>query len=130
MDPEWNPKVQAWLASVEQRGASYVCSEGAYEQPTDGWLQTDKRPVFFCGQSVISYSSLKDSALDPPMGLCGATWMPDIAIFTSMTTELPGDRETVEQAVLARIVEGTLAVVIGAWDDEGSIVWEPDSADA
>jgi hypothetical protein len=126
-DAEWEQRFGDWLASLEHAGATHVCLEGAYERPADGFLETYERPVFFCGESVIFYSSLRNSTLTPGLRLGGATWRPDITIIGS-TTELPADRETVQPIDVARLVESTLAVVMGAWDDEGLIFWEPERA--
>lgn len=61
-DAEWEHRLSDWLASLEHAGATHVCLEGSYERPSDGFLATYERPVFFCGESVIFYSSLGECA--------------------------------------------------------------------
>ncbi|MFZ0972491.1 MAG: hypothetical protein WAN22_09705 [Solirubrobacteraceae bacterium] len=35
------------------------------------------------------------------------------------------DRDYIEQRELMQLAANAMAVVIGAWDDEGLVIWEP-----
>ena len=127
-DEEWAQRFREWLVALEHGGATDALLEGAFERPIDGFLRTFERPVFFCGESVLFHSSLSRSTLNPELGLGGATWRPDIAVVAGLRCHLPRDRATIHHADLARLVERTVAVIVGAWDDEGLIFWEPGRA--
>jgi hypothetical protein len=126
-DPEWAHRFGEWLASLARAGATDAFLEGANESPSDGFLRTYEWPVFFCGQSVLFHSSLSGSTLNQQLGLGGAIWRPDISIVTGLTGGLPSDRTTIDHADLVGLVERTLAVIVGAWDEEGLVFWEPRS---
>jgi hypothetical protein len=127
-DPEWPQRFGEWLRSLGRASASHFAIEGAYERPSNPFLQTYDEPAFFCGESVVFYSTLSDSTPTPKLHPGGATWKPDISLVTRTPTTFPADRETVAPEALAQLVNGALTVVVGAWDHEGIIFWEPAGA--
>jgi hypothetical protein len=81
-------------------------------------------PCFSDGESVLFCSLLTGSTLDPDLRIGGAAWMPDITLITGVATPLD-NRATVGQEYLVAAIDNARAVIVGAWDDEGLIFWEP-----
>jgi hypothetical protein len=113
------------MASGEMRaGPLLICAESAMARPTDPFVGLLERPVFFCGESVIDYREIPSEGIVDEL-IAGATWNPEVAILTPLPPRLPQDRGAISRGELADLAENAVAVVIGAWDDEGLIFWEP-----
>jgi hypothetical protein len=118
-----------WLGEALDRAPSptLICVEDALAKPSDHFLEHSDEPVFFCGESVFSYA-IHTSPNDPaPSNLGGATWDPRVGIITRMSGSL-ANRQTLEEAAVAGLASQASVVVIGAWDAEGLIFWEPNPA--
>jgi hypothetical protein len=76
---------------------------------------------------VIDYREIPSDEIVDEL-FARATWNPDVAILTQLPPRLPQDRGTLSRDELAHLAENAVAVVIGAWDDEGLIFWEPGRA--
>jgi hypothetical protein len=63
------------------------------------------------------------TAVDPA-SVHGATWNPSIGIVIARR-HLPEPHAALGLAELGDFAEQTPAILIGAWDDEGVIVWQP-----
>lgn len=126
-DPAWRAEVREWLHAKCAAGPLLLCVERAMARPTDPFVERLKGPVFFCGESVIDYREIPSDEIVDEL-VAGATWNPDVAILTQLPPRLPQDRGTLSRDELAHLAENAVAVVIGAWDDEGLIFWEPGRA--
>lgn len=126
-DPAWRAEVREWLQAKCEAGRLLLCAESALARPTDPFVERLERPVFFCGESVIDYRELPSEEIVDEL-FAGATWNPEVAMLTALPPHLPQDRGTISRAELAHLAENAVAVVIGAWDDEGLIFWEPGRA--
>lgn len=133
--PDGSPKssVEEWLrASVSAPSPTprIFCMEDAVARRTDGAVErllTEKK-AFFCGDAVYWYGtadSPQDSALR-----ASARWDPNIAMVTTPVTGQKNieHRDFVSPAMLERMAAAALAVIIGAWDADGFVVWEPPNA--
>jgi hypothetical protein len=123
-DPTWPKALLSWLDSVRGVDAHFVCVEGALERPSDPFLESLDQPVFFCGDSVFYYALLSPDEM-PEWWFGGATWRPDVTVITPVPAKLPAHRDEIDQSDLAQLAANAVAVVIGAWDDEGLIFWQP-----
>lgn len=129
-DPAWADQFGLWLDEVrgDGQGSSIICVEGALHRPSDQFLDSQPEiPVFFCGESVYFYETGNVPAEQVRRWLGGATWKPDVGIVTERPTSLDEhpSRQWINRAVLAELATRTKAVVIGAWDGEGLVFWEP-----
>ena len=122
----WSAQLQGWWKSLGASKAGFVCVEGALERPSDPFLETFENPVFFCGESVFSYGPLDSD--EPPPWFGGATWNPNVAVVAAAPAKPPADRDYIEQRELMRLAADAAAVVIGAWDDDGLVTWEPSAS--
>jgi hypothetical protein len=122
-DPAWRAQVRGWLEAKCGAGQLLLCAEDAMARPTDPFLERLEGPIVFCGESVIDYRELPSDGIADEL-FAGAVWNPDVAILTAAPPRLPNDRETITRAELARLAENAVAVVVGAWDDEGLIFWD------
>jgi hypothetical protein len=128
-DPHWNKQADAWLRERAADGARerVPLVEHPYAKPTDGWLQRNPdSPAVFCGDDVYEYYSAEDDELVGRLG--GATWGPRVGVIAPVPERGPRswNRQTLSTDVISYIAAQTVAVMIGAWDDEGWLVWEPD----
>jgi hypothetical protein len=114
---------QAWLASLPAANAVFVCVEDGLHRPSDPVLRSLEQRVFFYGDSVFTYGPPEFAELGLLLG--GATWNPSVGIVTDVPAKPLPDREYIEQRELMQLAANTMAVVIGAWDDEGLVIWEP-----
>lgn len=126
------PKAQLdeWVRSVlAARSVTPVfCMEDALARRTDGGLERllTQMEAFFCGERVYWFAT---AASSPTAALLrwGATWDPNIA----MVATLPADqkdihhRGSISGELLERMAAAALFVIIGAWDADGFVVWEP-----
>ena len=123
-DPAWRAEVRDWLQAKCQAGPLLLCAERALARPADPFVERLEEPLFFCGESVIAYRELPSEDIVDEW-FAGATWNPDVAMLTVLPPSLPQDRGTISRTELAHLAENAVGVVIGAWDDEGAIFWEP-----
>jgi hypothetical protein len=128
-DPASRGLVREWLETKCDAGPLLLCAESALGGPTDPYVARLTQPVFFCGESVIDYRQLPSQEIVDEL-FAGAVWNPEVAILTDVpdVPDVPDDRSTITRAELAYLAEKAVAVVIGAWDDEGLIFWEPADA--
>ncbi len=93
---------------------------------TDPALDTLPRgeQLFFCGDDVYWYAgpAKADDALQP-----GATWDPNIAMVAPLPRALESiaNRQSVDPEALEDMAAAAVAVIVGAWDAEGLLIWEP-----
>ena len=89
-------------------------------------------PTVLCDDHLYQYAS---SPSDPRLGAVvrgaqGALWQPHVGIITTWPAHLgpaqPG--QDIDHATLAKIAELARAVIVGAWDCEGFLIWEPPTA--
>jgi len=120
------PDVQRWLkAQLGGPGRSILCCEDAMRQRTDPAQGTSDTPAFFCGDDVYWYSEQPEDVVRIPWPC--ATWHPAIAMVTEMPRQAPPleHRLCVPPEALQEMADGAAAVVVGAWDAEGWLIWEP-----
>lgn len=133
-DPAWAEQFNLWLNSARGKTAApwLLCVEGALERPSDPFLDSyPDWPLFFCGDSVYTYANADSPESDVQRWLGGATWNPNVGIVTERSASLGPltNRQLVSDAEIAELAARASAIVIGAWDDEGLMFWEPGGAD-
>lgn len=119
----WSAQVQAWLASLATANGVFVCVEEGLHRPSDPVLRSLEQPAFFYGDSVFSFGPPESDELPRLLGV--ATWSPSVSIVTDVPAKPLPDRDYIEQRELMQLAANAMAVVIGAWDDEGLVIWEP-----
>ncbi len=126
-------EMKSWLGARLADPAlapSVLCIEEAYTRRT-GIKSTDLPHLdfMFCGSDPYWYATDEklrglSSEWIPLMGGLGS---PDIGIVTTLPASLSGlvNRQSVPVTVLESMAASAVAVVVGAWDFEGIMVWEP-----
>jgi hypothetical protein len=122
-DGIWSTQLQDWLTSIAASNAVLICVEDGLDRPSDPVVRDLNHSAFFYEDSVLSYGPPDSNELARLLG--GATWNPTVAIVTEISGKQLPDRDYVDQRVLIHLAANATAVVIGAWDDEGLVVWEP-----
>lgn len=123
------PDIQAWLGAwLDDPAATtrYVlCSEDAMRQRTDPAQGTSDTPCFFCGDDVYWYSEKPEDVVRIPWP--SAKWHPAVGMVTALPSGLSGleHRRVITPPDLEAMAVGAVAVVVGAWDAEGWLIWEP-----
>ena len=126
-DPDWATQADRWLRESLSGDDRVLLIEHPYAKPTDGWLRNNAdRRVLVCGDDLYECYLAEDGELVGWLG--GATWEPYTGVIAPASPDLPGEgeRRLVQPELISSLSEGALAVIVGAWDDEGWIVWEPD----
>jgi hypothetical protein len=127
--PEWESRMLGWLVEQLTEGQMFCC-EGAMELPSDGFLASPSHPdlpVFFSGDSVFFYEEAGATQEQVSRWLIGDVRLPDIAVVCAAPGGSPPAKwETVDVSVVESIAESASVVVLGAWDGEGHVYWEPD----
>jgi hypothetical protein len=130
--PSTNPQITSAVGALlnPSEGENFLlCMEDAFGRRSDFKLSPDQWPrqVFFCGEEVYDFA-LADTPLDEAVRvLGGAEWRPDIGLVAP----LPNNREAihtgddVSPAELSQMAESAVAVILGAWDDDSLLFWEP-----
>jgi hypothetical protein len=133
-DPESRSARQAsndgWLREVCKRahGSWLLCVEDAFGRPSDPFVAKRNDPMFFCGDSVYWYETADEADARTRTELGGALWEPTVGIVTVIPPSGRGlNRQTLKDPVLGELAASAAAIVIGAWDTEGLIFWEPSS---
>ena len=86
-------------------------------------------PTVICGDHLYVYaSSPSDPRLGPVVrGARGAFWQPHVGMITTWPAHLrraePG--QVIDLDTLAEMAKLARAVIVGAWDGEGFLIWEP-----
>jgi len=129
--PKFNPasstQIQRAVADLmAQPGVSprLVCAELIHAR-RDTPLPDDN--VFYCGDDVYAYQTA-DAPVEAAAHLPGgATWRPSVAMITSFPTGLEGisNGSSVGPEVLDEMATTAVAIMVGAWDDEAFLFWEP-----
>lgn len=120
---------QTWLGDRLRNlppSTRLVCVEDALSRSTDLASQAPGGdPRFFCGDAVYRYARTPEDAIR--IVKPGATWTPDIALVTTLPDGLRELRsgQRVNDEVVSAMADAAIAVVVGAWDAEGLLIWEP-----
>lgn len=129
--PSPKPQTVAWLSDrLSDRSSAHrlLCIEDARLTPAALDTKLPELNFFFCGEDVYWYAvddALQKLALEW-VPLSGALADPNIAMVTTLPKELRGtrDRRSVSSEVVEEMVRGAIAVIVGAWDWEGFLIWE------
>jgi hypothetical protein len=130
--PSANPAVKEALAGfLDTAGPAsrLVCVEDSYRRRSDFRLPVDQwaHQVFFCGEDVYEFAGGEIPLEESARMLGGASWKPDVGLVTSLPEQLDtieqGHEVTAEQ--LEEMAMAAVVVVIGAWDDDSFLFWEP-----
>jgi hypothetical protein len=109
----------SWLLSIED----------ALAKPSDPFVAKRHDPKFFCRDSVYWYQTADEADARTRIALGGALWQPTVGIVTMMPASGRRlNRQTLKDPALAQLAASATAIVIGAWDDEGLIFWEPSAS--
>lgn len=138
-DPSLDPQITAGVAGLFSRPSAsprLLCVEQAYARRTDPWLaERPDEDVFFYGDDVYAYATADAPIEQATRLLGGATWQPNVGIVTVLPDGLQEmrKREPISPEALGDMAAAAIAIVVGAWDGEGLLFWEPeeggDSAD-
>lgn len=107
-----------------------VCVEDAFMRRTDEVAtQLTDVDVFFCGDAAYWYTTDNapaESVLQR-LPLSGSIADPNIGIVTTLPAELTSlaNGNSIPSAALEKMATAAVAVLIGAWDHEGLLVWKP-----
>lgn len=130
--PDSDPEVIEWvdgrLAALGPQ-PRLICSEDAYATRTEVGLVSeypwDER--FFCGDDVYAYATADGCirhALAHAVG--DASSDPSIGMVTTVPPELEiVNRQSLDEQKLEEMADAAFAVIVGAWDKEGLLFWEP-----
>jgi hypothetical protein len=132
-DPWKDPEVIEWIEGLlagPGSSARIVCSEDVYATRTDRWVTEYPGTVFFCGDDVYAYATPDGpvgGALDPIADAAGdATGNPSVGMVTTLPPDLEiGNRQSLSEQTLEKAAAAAIAVIVGAWDEEGLLFWEP-----
>lgn len=123
------PLVRGWLAArlgIPSPTPRLLCAEDALMRRSDPVIERlSDHSLFFCGDDVYWYAT--GNNLEDPVLQAGASWRPDI----TMVTSLPGgldriqNRQSIDSHTLAQMAEDAVGIMVGAWDNEGFLLWEP-----
>jgi hypothetical protein len=117
-DPTWAEAVRSWFRQLQaSTGVLAVIVEDGLAVSSDAFLSDLKEPIVFCGDSLFW------TGVDPA-SVTGASWNPDIGIAV-LQSEVPDPRTTLDTSLIARFAARAPAILIGAWDSEAHIVWQP-----
>ncbi len=126
------PLVRGWLAGrlgIPSLTPRLLCTEDALMRRSDSVIERlSGHDLFFCGDDVYWYAT--ENSLEDAVLQAGATWRPDI----TMVTSLPGgldcivNRQSIDSHTLAQMAEDAVGIMVGAWDNEGFLLWEPANA--
>lgn len=103
-----------------------LCVEDSLGRRSDAMLdQPSERTLFFCGDAAYWYATRPEGVAKIPIG--GATWTPDIAIVTTLPKGMSDIRneQSLEPEALRDMADDAVAVIVGAWDAEGLLIWTP-----
>jgi hypothetical protein len=120
--------VANWLGALlgSPPSGRLLCVEDAMARRSDPWLVNEAdRKVFFCGDDVYHCAGADDE-LDHFVLAAAASWKPDIGIVTALPSgrEQISNRQSLEPESLEGMAARAVAVVIGAWDAEGFVLWQ------
>lgn len=124
----WRDQFSDWLSEAcdKQPDPWLVCVEHAMARPSDPWLEArPQEQAFFCGDSVFLYETAESPNVLGKNLLGGAIWDPAVGIITTMASiGKLANRQRLDEFALAKLAAQASAIVIGAWDDDGLIVWQ------
>lgn len=126
------PALQQWIRDMFASPGSpprLLCVEDALGRRTDAMPATSSsRARYFCGDDVYWCTTNPEDAA----GLLrpSATWTPNVAIVTLLPCGWSDVRSegSLDPAVLRGMAHAAIAVIVGAWDAEGWLIWEPPDA--
>lgn len=120
---------EEWIAaalSVSGTPQRVFCVDNCLIRTSD-ITQDPSHRLLFCGEDVYEYALPGELRWEMVSLAGGATWQPNVGIITSepsVTHSVPwGERispETLEQMAMSAV-----AIIVGAWDGEGHMIWEP-----
>ncbi len=86
-------------------------------------------PAFLCGDHVYWYATPGPHLADVVRSAWGAYWQPNVGVITDwpVSLEPPAPREEVSEEALSEMASAARAILIGAWDSEAMLIWEPES---
>jgi hypothetical protein len=98
----------------------------AFEYWTDIEDDAGVGRTFRIGQSLFDYAD-RDASLATVAHLLGSSlWFPTVGLIGNLPRDLVGiDRCETDISTLEHLVTTLDAVLVGAWDAEGYVVWEP-----
>jgi hypothetical protein len=104
-----------------------LLSEDAYARPTDGWIAQSDRHLVFCGDDVYDLATAETAADQVDALVYGAFWDPAVAIVGRLPGSAPplSSKQGLDESVLAHVATTATAIAVGAWDEEGAVVWTP-----
>lgn len=129
-DPSPKARAVAWLTAVLREAGlepRILCIEDARTGRTAVETTLANVPFFFCGDDVYWYATdraLEDASLEW-VPLSGALADPNIGVVTTLPTGMTSirNRQALGSEAVEEMVAGAVAVIVGAWDSEGFLIW-------
>ncbi len=131
-DPAEEPQIVAWLSDLmveDSRSNRVLCVDDAHLRRSDFRLLDSQRRVFFCGDDVYEYALAGDPLENPIRQARGAaSWEPNVAMVSTLPTGVEegfNSGQSIADEALEAMATAAVAVIVGAWDGEGLVFWEP-----
>lgn len=132
-DPATAPQITAAFNSLLTRPRQtprLLCVEDVFMRRSDFALAPDEwaRTPFFCDEAVFEYA-VGGSPLPPYIvrETVGRTSQPNVGIVTAIPRQVRALRvgDEINDKTLAGMAASAIAIIIGAWDGEAPMFWEP-----
>lgn len=128
-EPWRYPQVIEWVEGLLERpgpSTPLVCSEDAHDTRNDRSVKAYPGTLFFCGDDVYRYATADGSVEDAIATAVGdASWYPSVGIVTTLPPDLERvNRQSLDEDRLEEMAAAAIAVIVGAWDQEGLVFWE------
>lgn len=131
-DPSSDPQITSALSRLLSRSHAtqrLLCVELAYARRTDPHVAAcPSGQMFVCGDDVYAYATAANPMAPIARRLGGATWQPNVGIVTHLPHGLDLPLGVVDPEALEAMAGAATAIIVGAWDAEGLLFWEPRDA--
>jgi hypothetical protein len=115
--------LRPWLTRRLSDPGAVVAAEDVIGRKADVFTQRPDLCVFFCGEGLYRFAP--PGAVEQALGMSNGDirWCPQIAIITTARELAPG--RVVSPAWVDDAAAAATAIMVGAWDEEGVVCWEP-----
>ena len=126
-DASAHPQVRQAVADLLSKPGPLprlLCVEWAYARRTAPWPDQE---IFFCGDDVYGYQGADPAFEGVEWVPGGATWEPNVGMVTALPPgfeEIP-HRQSITPETLEEMAAAAVAIIVGAWDGEAPLFWEP-----
>ncbi len=114
------------LAHLSKRGKPYAIFEEPNARVDEPLVSSFKEPFFVYKTDIYYFSPCRGREIEEAGHLVRMTnSYPAIGILTFLPEDVPDieDRQVVNQGILEQLTQATVALLIGAYDNESWIIW-------